>query len=247
MFPTIQIGPASLPTAALFLLVSIWIGLSLTDKRATWHGLKSETLDNLVLLALVGLVLGGRLAYVAIHWDTVAVSPKDIISLDENIFDLAGGLAVSLIVGLVYGQRKGVPLWPTLDALTPFFATLMIAIGTAHLANGTAFGKETSLPWGISVRGVNRHPSQVYEIAAALFILSLIGLRRPFSLAGAQFLAFVALSAATSLFLEAFRGDSILLYSGIRLGQVTAWILLAAALFGLDRLQSKQKSQEIKS
>jgi len=83
-----------------------------------------------------------------------------------------------------------------------------------------------------------RHPSQVYEIATALFILNLIGLRKPFSAAGVQFLAFLAWTAGARLFLEAFRGDSTLIFGGLRLGQIFAWIVLAAALVGVERLQS---------
>jgi len=237
MFPTLQLGPLAIQSAGLLLLLSVWIGLTLMEKRAAAHGLKSDSLDSLILLSLVGFVLGGRLAYAAIHLDSLRASPLDLFSLDRALFDTVGGLAASLIVGLIYGQRKGLSFWPTLDALTPFFATLMIGIGAAHLAGGDAFGKETSLPWGIEVRGVVRHPSQVYEIAATLIILFLVGLRSPLNPAGRQFLSFVALSAGASLFLEAFRGDSILLFGGIRLGQVLAWIVLAVALLGLERLR----------
>jgi phosphatidylglycerol:prolipoprotein diacylglycerol transferase len=237
MFPTFQLGPLAIQAAGLFVLASIWIGMTLTEKRAAAHGLKSDSLDSLILLALAGFVFGGRLAYAAIHLDNLRASPLDIFSLDRALFDMPGGLAASLVTGLVYGQRKGLPFWPTLDALTPFFATLMIGIGAAHLAGGEAFGRETSLPWGIELHGAVRHPSQVYEVAAALFILRLVGLRKPFPTTGVQFLGFVAWTAGASLFLEAFRGDSILLFGGIRLGQVVAWIVLAAALFGMERLQ----------
>jgi len=156
MFPVIQLGPLAIQSAGLFLLASIWIGMTLTEKRAAHSGLKSDSLDSLILLSLFGLLAGGRLAYAALHFDSLRASPLDIFSLNTSLFDLTGGLAAGFIVALVYGQRKGLAFWPTLDALTPFFATMMVGLGASHLASGDAFGKETSLPWGIELFGAVR-------------------------------------------------------------------------------------------
>lgn len=237
MFPILQLGPLAIQTPGLFLLLSVWIGLSLAGKRAHWHSLDSEKLDNLVLAALAGFVLGGRFFYAAANWSAFASSPLDILSLNISLFDPLGGAATALMAGWAFGQRAGLAFWPTLDALTPFLAMLMVGVGAAHLASGEAFGQEASLPWGMFMHGATRHPSQVYEIAAALFILSLVGLRRPFDIPGRQFLFFVAFSAGAALFLEAFRGDSTLMTGGIRQAQVAAWVMLAAALAGLEQLQ----------
>lgn len=241
MFPIIQIGPLAVQAAGLFLIASVYIGMALTEKRASQSGINSASLDNLILLSLFGFLAGGRLSFALTRWDSFRASPLDIFSLNASLFDLAGGLAIGFIVALVYGQRKGLAFWPTLDALTPFFATVMVGLGLSHLASGSAFGKETSLPWGIELFGAKRHPSQVYEVAFALFILSLVGMRKPLPTAGAQFLTFLAWTAGARLFLEAFRGDSTLVFGGLRLGQILAWVVLAIAFLALSRLQSTQE------
>ncbi len=238
MLPTIHLGPLAIQAPGLFLLVSVWLGLTLAERRADWHGIKSDVLDNLLFAMLVGFALGGRLAFVLEN--IRAISPLDIVSLNYKMFDTFGGFAAAVIVGLVFGSRKGLSFWSTLDALTPFLATVAVGIGAAHFAEGSAFGKETTLPWGIELWGAKRHPSQVYEVAAALFILSLVGLRKPFAQAGQQFLAFAALTAGASLFLEAFRGDSVLVFGGLRQGQIIAWLALAAALIGMEALRARQ-------
>jgi prolipoprotein diacylglyceryltransferase len=108
-------------------------------------------------------------------------------------------------------KEGSLPLWSTLDALTPFFAVFALGLGLAHLASGSAFGKETTLPWGIELWGAVRHPSQVYEILASLLILGLLWFQRADARPGLHFLTFAALtSGCASLFLEAFRGDSTL-------------------------------------
>ncbi len=237
MFPIIQLGPLAIQAAGLFMIASVYIGITLTEKRAANYGLNSASLNDLILFAIFGFLTGGRLSFALTHWDIFRVSPLDLFSLNPSLFDLTGGLAIGFIIALVYGQRKGLAFWSTLDALTPFFATVIVGLGAAHLASGNAFGKETSLPWEIELHGATRHPSQVYEVAAALFILNLIGLRKPFPAAGAQFLTFLAWTAGARLFLEAFRGDSILIFGGLRLEQILAWVVLAFALVGLEKLK----------
>jgi phosphatidylglycerol---prolipoprotein diacylglyceryl transferase len=86
------------------------------------------------------------------------------------------------------------------------------------------------LPWGIELWNATRHPTQIYELVASLFIFSLIWFRKSTSPDGSTFLRFVALTAGVRLFLEAFRGDSTLIFGGLRLAQVIAWIVLAATL-----------------
>jgi prolipoprotein diacylglyceryltransferase len=51
---------------------------------------------------------------------------------------------------------------------------------------------------------------------------------------------FVALTAGARLFLEAFRGDSTLLFGGIRLAQTIAWMVLAMTLFASEFLQKEE-------
>jgi phosphatidylglycerol:prolipoprotein diacylglycerol transferase len=124
--------------------------------------------------------------------------------------------------------------------LTPLFATLAIGGSLSHLGAGTAFGSPTDLPWGIELWSATRHPAQIYELIASLLILGLIWFRKIDSPPGTLFLTFTALTAAARLFLEAFRGDSTLIFDGVRFAQVIAWIVLAAAFLAHEWIQAKQ-------
>ena len=53
--------------------------------------------------------------------------------------------------------------------------------------------------------------------------------------AGVSFLTFIAFTAGYTLFLEAFRGDSTLIFGEIRSMQVIALVVLAGAFWILDR------------
>ena len=228
------------PRHLILLLAALWLGLTLSEKRVERHGISKEALDNLIYFSFLGFILGGRFLFVLEHLTAFTQSPLSIFSLNIDLFDPIGGLVTAILVGLIYGQRQKLLLWSTLDALTPLFAILAIGLHLSHLAAGTAFGSPTNLPWGIELWNANRHPSQIYELIASLLIFGYIWLRKPGSFAGADFLWFTALTAGSRLFLEAFRGDSILTFDGIRTTQLIAWLVLAFALIAGEIRRGKE-------
>jgi phosphatidylglycerol:prolipoprotein diacylglycerol transferase len=166
-----------------------------------------------------------------------------IIALNTNTLDLTAGLVIGLAVAMLYGYRKKLPLRLTLDILAPGLAFFAIGIGLSHLASGDAFGSPTDVPWAFGLWDASRHPTQIYEmiLAATVFIL-VWRVRKSNPFPGFLFLAFVTLTAVNRLFLEAFRGDSIIVAGGLRQAQLAALLILIAALW-LMRQWSRQISQ----
>jgi phosphatidylglycerol---prolipoprotein diacylglyceryl transferase len=239
MLPIVQLGPLAIPVPGLVLLGGFWLGLTLAERNASRRGLNPNHLSSLVLVMLISGAIGGRLAYAIRYWEIFSSNLTGLLSRDFGIFDISGGLACALIAGGIYGQRKKMPFLPTLDGITPLLAVMGVSTALAHLASGSAFGAPTELPWSIDLWGAARHPSQVYELLAAVAILAMTwpgrGLVRSRK-AGLLFLSFVAMTAGARLFLEAFRGDSQLIIYGFRSAQLIAWLVLAACLVGIIRL-----------
>lgn len=238
MLPVLQIGPLAIQVPGLILLIGVWIGLSISERYAYYHNINATNLYNLSFVGLISGIVGARLIYVARYPSAFIGSPLSLISLNPGLLDPLGGLAIGMIVGLIYGQRKSMPLWSTLDALTPALSVFLIALGVAHLASGNRFGVPTDVPWGIDLLGAIRHPTQIYEIITGTFILLIIWPGRGLvdhSTSGIRFLSFLAMSTTAQLLIEAYRGDSILLVAGIRQTQIISWGILAASLFGLGQ------------
>ena len=233
------------PRHLILVLAALWLGLTLAEKRAARHGISREALSNLVYYSLLGYVLGGRLLFVLENLQVFLKSPLSIFSPNIDLFDPMGALVAAVLVGMIYGQRQKLPLWPTLDALTPLLAVLAAGLHLSHLAAGTAFGSPTDLPWGIELWNATRHPVQLYELIASLLILTFLWLRKPGSFAGSDFLWFIGLTAGARLGVEAFRGDSTLVLNGLRSAQLIAWLALAAALLASEMLRSR-KGTELK-
>ncbi len=238
MFPIVQIGPVALQIPGLVLLVGLWIGLTLSERRARRRGEDPGHVYNLVFISLITGVIGARLSYAATYPNAFTTNPRSLVSLNPGLLDPLAGALIAAAAAAIYLFRKNLPLWSTLDALTPLFAVMGIAIGISHFASGSAFGISTQVPWGIQLWGATRHPTQIYEIILATFTLIAIMFldRTSWSLTpGNIFLSFISLSAVSRLFLEAYRGDSILLDSGFRIAQVISWLLLAACLVLLGK------------
>ncbi len=240
MLPILHIGPLAIQVPGLVLLLGVWLGLSLTERYAPRYGVESKIIYNLVILSILAGVIGARLFYVARFPDAFLSKPASIISLNPSLLDLWGGVFTTIMVALIYGRRKGLSFWSTLNALTPAMAVFSVALALAHLSSGSHYGMPTNLPWGIELWGAYRHTTQIYEfIAAAMILFILWPGRETFNSTspGVYFLSFFGLTAGASIFLEAFRGDSPLLPGGIRIVQLIALIFLAVSLWGIKKLE----------
>lgn len=241
LFPAIFAPPRHL----ILVLAALWVGLALAEKRTERHHVSKDSLNTLVFFSLLTYLAGGRLIYALLHFPAFVQSPSSLISLNLDLFDPLGGLLVAIAAGWIYASRHSLPLRFTLDALTPLGAALAVGIALSHLAAGTAFGRPTDLPWGIELWGAIRHPSQIYELTASLLIFCLIWFGKTFSPPGILFIRFIASTAAARLFLEGFRGDSILVVGGLRLAQIIAWIVLTVALLVGEELLRRARDPEI--
>ena len=241
MLPIVQIGPAALPVPALLLLAGFWVGLDLTEKHAPRFQANAQQIYQMVLVALLTGLLAARLSYALQSPAAFLASPLSLLTPRPQMLDAQGGLLIAALAALIYGQRRGLALWPTLDALTSLFAVMMITFSLANFASGDGFGAPSGLPWAIPLWGAQRHPSQIYATLAALLVAvatwpggAIARRSQPAGMAGLRWWAFVGLTALSQVFLQGLRGDSVLL-AGVRTAQVAAWILLAISLWQLGR------------
>jgi phosphatidylglycerol:prolipoprotein diacylglycerol transferase len=229
MFPVLHIGPFAIQTPSLILLLAAWLGIWSSEREGVRRRLPAGAIANLGIFAALGGLLGARLGYALLNRSSYAADPLSVLSPTPSALEPAAGIGTALIVGVIYGQRKNLPLRGALDALAPGVTVLGIGLALADLASGDGYGAPARLPWSIVLWGASRHPSQVYELLGALAVLALWYWvsRRPLP-PGLAFLVVVTASALARLLLEAFRGDSQLAPGGLRWAQL--WALLALAL-----------------
>lgn len=240
MFPILHIGSLALQAPGLILILGIWLGLLIVERYAGRFKIDPDLLSNLILIGLGAGVFGARLGYALQYSAVFMAAPLSLFSLTPTMLNPQIGIVVGALAAGIYGQRRGMPFWPTLDALTPGLSLFMIALHFANFASGDAFGTPAAIPWAINLWGEARHPVQLYELLAAFLIaVVLLPKRNSPNISGAYFWTFIALTALARLFFEYFRGDAVSLFWNIRLSQCVAWFVLALAL--------QQLGQRIKS
>lgn len=240
MFPILNVGPAALQLPGLILLLGYWLSLNLAGRRAKAEGLPEDALFNAGFVALLAGLVGARLGYVTLHWTAYQNDVSGVLALTTGALSSPAGVLVGLGAAALYLRRYHLPTLMMLDALAPALALLFAFISLADLSAGSAYGLNSDLPWAIELWGARRHPTQVYELVAALATLALLfwwaRRRQPF--AGFLFLMFLLVYGASRLFLEAFRADPWLLPGGYRAVQVaglaavisSSWVMSQRAI-----------------
>lgn len=166
-----------------------------------------ERIDDLLTAIILGVILGGRLAYVLIYRPDYYLShPADIIRIWEGGMSFHGGFLGVVLAGLWFCRKHGVPRMQLADALALVTPIGLFLGRIANFINAELWGRPTDLPWGVIFPGVAaqtcpgipfgecaRHPSQLYEaglegllLGLVLFILFRRGaLKRPGTITGA--------------------------------------------------------------
>lgn len=251
MIPIFNLGPVSINMQLLILFAGLWIGVSFSEKYAPLRGIRGRYIENLIFISLIAGFVGARLGYVMQYFSIFLQNPLAIFSIKPVMFNPEAGLLVGCISGFIYAQKKAMNFWPVLDSLTPGLAVFGIALGFSHLATGDAYGIPTTLPWGIELWGEVRHPTQLYEIFAAIFITFMIWPKKPQRalkekselLEGLTGLRFFIFYAGTKIVIETFRANSALLAGNIRAAQVLWWIVMAVCLIQMNKI-IRRNSQE---
>jgi prolipoprotein diacylglyceryl transferase len=244
MIPILNVGPLAIQLPGLLLLGGIWAATLVIERSAHWKQLDHDALTNLIFTGLVIGILGARLGYALNYLDLYLADPGALVSLNLNTLSLPAGLITGILAALILVQRKGLPLLTVLDVIAPGLAVFMVAVALAHIASGDAYGAPTRVPWGIELWSARRHPSQFYEaLAAGIITWIILRLGRRSAPGGVIFFILIALHAAARLFLEAFRGDSQLIFNTLRTAQVVSQGLLLLALVAIGRRANSSGDQ----
>lgn len=229
------------PRHLILLVLAVWLGATLAEKRAERFGIDKDDLSTIIYYGFIGFIIGGRLSFVLQNITAFIQSPASVFSVNTDLFDLFGGIITFIIIAFIIMQRRKLSFWSTADTLAPFFAILSIGLSLSHLAAGTAFGIPTSQPWGIDLWNATRHPTQIYAFIASLLIFCLLWFPKQTLRPGMIFLTFASLTSASQIFLGMFRADLTLIFNGIKQEQFISLVILIIC-FILIEIRLKQST-----
>ena len=167
-------------------IASCLIVAGIIARRAT---LRADDLLYIVVGAVPGAIVIGRLGYVLVHWDAFGADLPRIVDPASGGLDLAAGVVGGLLAGAYVASLLGTSIgrWAHLAALP-----LLVAIAAGKLTmvlGGSGQGLPSSQawataflgpgPWGSLAPQIPSDPSQAYEgFATLIWALAVILLTR---------------------------------------------------------------------
>jgi phosphatidylglycerol:prolipoprotein diacylglycerol transferase len=209
-------------------------------------GLRPDDLVFMVIAAVPGALVGGRLGYVIDHLEYYRANPGAIVDPAQGALTLTLAVPLGLLTGGLIGRLIGAPVgrWMHAVALPLLFllgaGKLVGVLGAtgqglpSDLAWATAY--EGPGPWGSLAPELPSHPAQVYEGAAVLVAIVAVGLASRVEFVGRRDGAalFVALALwALIRFTVGFVWRDPLVAGVLRIEQLLAVGVLVIAVVGL--------------
>ncbi|MCT7374811.1 prolipoprotein diacylglyceryl transferase [Chelativorans salis] len=181
-----EIGPFAVHWYGLGYIAGIlfawWYAKRLVTTERLWaHStppMKPTDLDDFVVWAAVGVVLGGRLGYVLFYdLPRYLANPLDIFAVWQGGMSFHGGMLGTILAMVLFARSRGINAWSMLDTIA---ATAPVGLGLVRLANfinSELWGRPTDMPWGVVFPDggpLPRHPSQLYEAVLEGLVLFLV-------------------------------------------------------------------------
>jgi phosphatidylglycerol:prolipoprotein diacylglycerol transferase len=242
--PGIDLGPFTLRFYALAYVVGILLGYLhlLRMVRAPGSPMTRDQVDDLVLWATVGIVVGGRVGY-ATFYDRDLWRTGEVLQVWHGGMSFHGGLVGVLVALAAVAWRHGLEVLRVGDYVAVNVPFGMMLGRIANFVNAELWGKPSDVPWAMVFPGAGdqpRHPSQLYEAAlegALLIVVMLLAFWRTSArwrpgLLGGVFLAGVGLARFV---VEFFREPDAQLVefaerTGLHMGQ---WLTLPLIALGV--------------
>ncbi|MDB5594026.1 MAG: prolipoprotein diacylglyceryl transferase [Hyphomicrobiales bacterium] len=194
----IQIGPLPIRWYALAYIAGLvlgwWLARRIVAQDRFWGARlrpSVASLDDLLVYAALGVVLGGRIGYVLFYNpEYFLANPLEIPAVWKGGMSFHGGLAGASLGIWLFARRHVVPVLSVADvcaAVTP----LGILLGRiANFIKPELWGRPTDVAWAMVFPEAGpfpRHPSQLYEAALEGLVLLIVlqiavrmgALRRP--------------------------------------------------------------------
>lgn len=180
-----EVGPLVVRWYALAYFAGIMLGWlymrAIISRPQLWGGKAPLTLndmDDFILLATVGVVVGGRLGQVLFYDPSFYFThPLEAVKIWHGGMAFHGGFLGVMIAGLLFAWARRIPIL-ALGDLSCAAAPIGLFLGRcANFINDELWGRPSDLPWAMvfpAAGPIPRHPSQLYEAGLEGIVLFVV-------------------------------------------------------------------------
>ena len=176
----VQIGPVSIRWYSLAYVTGILLGwryVLYLAKRPP-QSLGKRDIDDFIIWATLGVILGGRLGYVLFYRPEFYLeNPLNILVLWQGGMSSHGGMLGMVVATAIFARRRNTH-WLAVGDLIVCAVPIGLFFGRiANFINGELFGRVSDVSWAMAFPHggpLPRHPSQLYEAALEGLVLFII-------------------------------------------------------------------------
>ncbi len=228
--------------------VLIGIGIILALSYALYEvkktDLSQDDLLNMVLIALPVSVIGARAYYVIFNWEQYSGNLMEIFAIRNGGLAVYGGIISAAIVVILYCKIKKINIGIPFDILSVGLP-LAQAIGRwGNFINCEAYGRETTLPWGMSIAPyINMvHPTFLYESIWNIFSVIFVLIAKKYKkFEGELFCVYLIWYGIGRFWIEGLRTDSLYL-GAFRVSQLVALFSVLLGILVIIYQRRKRKT-----
>lgn len=176
----IEIGPLAIRWYSLAFIAGLLIGWKYLQSYFAKppSAMTAKHVDDFVVWAILGVVLGGRFGYVGFYnLEFYIANPLAMLKVWQGGMSFHGGVIGMIVAMWLFARKHGLSLLALSDACGTAAPIGLFLGRLANFINGELFGRETDVPWAMVFPhgGPNpRHPSQIYEALLEGLVLFVI-------------------------------------------------------------------------
>ena len=179
----VQVGPLAIHWYGLAYVVGILFGWwyakrIITNPRLWPQGampMRPEDLDDFLVWAAIGIVLGGRIGYILFYdFSRYLANPLDIFAVWQGGMSFHGGFAGTTLAMILFARSRGISVWTMFDVIAAGVPVALGLVRITNFINAELWGRPTDVPWAFVFPNAGpdgRHPSQLYEAALEGLVL----------------------------------------------------------------------------
>ncbi|GAA6167934.1 prolipoprotein diacylglyceryl transferase [Sessilibacter corallicola] len=184
-----SLGPLTVHWYGLMYLAGFVAAWTLATHRAgkDWTPLKKNHVEDLIVWAAIGVIVGGRFGYVFFYqFERFLEDPAWLFRVWEGGMSFHGGLIGVIVAMALYARKLKIHFLALMDFVAPMVPP---GLGFGRLGNFIGqelWGRETTSEWGMifpkDPEEKIRHASQLYQAALEgllLFIILFLYSRKP--------------------------------------------------------------------
>ncbi|MBK05857.1 MAG: prolipoprotein diacylglyceryl transferase [Deltaproteobacteria bacterium] len=218
----VKLGKIQLHTYGVMVSAGFLVGIMLAIREGKRVNESPERILDLAFWVLIAAIVGSRVLHIVTEWPAYWADFQQVkrwqdwklLRVWEGGLVFYGGLLGAIFAAWWFMTKNKMNFWKVADVAAPSIALGQVFGRLGCFSAGCCHGKAGLVPWsvtftqGLAPRGIQLHPTQLYEALATLLIfVGLLWIRSRKRYHGQVLIWYMLTYSIARFTIEIFRGD----------------------------------------